>query len=553
MTFKLLGRIAILLIGFAVLLCEADSINSPKKLVAQLSDAVKSIAPLEQSLQLNNNEGSFLGWVHLDESQSSRTLMSARWSEDIKAPSYMVLSDGWWEHANTHGLYFVVDNKQFAFCYIDKFSVPSNKWVFLTVTWGQHGQQGYCQIYIDGQIYTEKKISIKIKKNTNLMHPFSDDLTDNPKQRFPSGLTSGLFHYSSMLSWKDILSIYNATKMEFKNKEIVAKKNSVENSFLSFEQRVLFDEDIYWALSKKNTDEVLKKVERGNFNVFIPCVWHGQGAHFKNSKKIYDPRVKSRIESGDDPLAYLLLQAGKKKIKVIPWFTVVLREGKYLPEFADAGIEGAFNVHNPFYRDFISSLIYEAINSYGLESVNLDYIRSMGVCLTKKCQEDFALQYNKSLSAEMLRSKNENIYSESISAWNRSAVEEIIRKVRTNIASKKSFQLSIDAIPLNKELAFQGQESISWLNTGLVDTVFSMNYQRNIDIKEMLSASEKVNRGKIIPIISTYDRVLDDFVSRDTVGMQDNINNIKNYVGNNGIAFYNREMLTENQMLYFNH
>ena len=546
------GRIAMVIIGFAILTCDATTTASQKMLVAQLTDSVKSITPHEMSLQLNNNEGSFLGWVRLDESQSSRTLMSARWNEGTKKQSYMVLSDGWWEHSNARGLYFVIDNSQFAFCYINKFSIPSNKWVFVTVTWGQHKKQDYCQIYINGQIYAEEKVNLKAKKNLQLVDYFSDALTDNPKQRIPSGLTTGLLHYPLTLNWKEVRSIYNATKIELQKKEIDIEKDVIKNSFLSFKERALFDEDIYWAISKKNTDEVLHRVEQGNFNVFIPCVWHGQGAHFKNSKNIYDPRVKTRIEKGDDPLAYLLAQAEKKKIKIIPWFTVVRREGNYLPEFADAGIEGAFNVHNLLYRDFISSLIYEAISSYGLESVNLDYIRSMGVCLTKKCQKDFALQYNKNLAAEMLRYKNENIYSESISAWNRSAVEEILSKVRAKITSK-SFQLSVDAIPLNKELAFQGQESIDWLNSGLVDTVYSMNYQRHLDIKEMLIALRKLKRGKIIPIISTYDKILDDFVPRDTEGMLDNVNKIRHYVSDIGIAIYNREMLSENQMIYLNH
>ncbi len=554
MAFKFPGCIIIALYSFAALFCNADAISGSSELISQLTNSVKLIAPLEENLKLSNTKGTLLGWVRLDNSQLSRTLMSARWDKNIKESSYLVLSDGWWEHTNDKGFYFVLDNKQISFCHIDNFTFPSNQWMFVAVTWGQSNQQSYCQIYLNGQFYTENKTNIKIIKNTELAYQFSDVLTDDPEHRFSQGMTSGFFYHSSTLSWKDILSIYNATKSKFQEQKMLSSKSSSKTTnFKDFKQRILFDEDIYWALSKTNTDEVLAEVERKNFNVFIPCVWHGKGAYFKNSKGIYDPRVKYRIIAGDDPLTYLLSQAKKKNIKIIPWFTISLQESNALPEFADAGIGEAFNVHNLQFRIYISSLINEAIVDYQLEDVNLDYIRSMGICVTEKCKQDFKLKYDKDLSTEYSHTQDTYIFSKFISAWNNDAVTDILKRVRANIPSNGSVKISVDAVPLNKELQFQGQESIDWLNDGLIDTIFLMSYQRNVEINKMVSIANKVKRGQLIPIISTYDKIASTVVARVPAVLGEIIDQIGSKFSNDAIAIYHRKSLTNDQILYLNH
>lgn len=536
--------------GMFSLHVKADSLNETNHLISELTKSIKSISSVTENIQVNNNKGTFLGWVRLNESNKSRALLSARWEGDTKNSSYMVLSDGWWEHATTKGFYFVVDNKQLAFCHVNNFTLPTDKWVFVAVTWGQTENNNNCQIYIDGQFYTESNISIKTKKKINTINYFSDNQTDDPKNRIPSGLTSGFIYSPTKLDWKSIYTIYNSTKSAFyENRDgLLDKAIGGASYFSKFKERILFDEDIYWALSRKNTDEVLEQVAHGNFNVFVPCVWHGNGAYFKNSKKSYDPLVASRIEADDDPLRYLLAEANKKGIKVIPWFTVTLRETNYLPEFADAGLDGSFNVHNSLFRDFISSLIGEAVVNYKLESINVDYIRSMGVCLTDKCKSSFNTQYGKSLISEYYKSKISQASYDYIASWNRADVEDILKKIRFNSAAISSLKISVDAVPFNKELQFQGQDSISWLNNGLVDSVFSMNYQRNIEIEKMVDIKKKVNRGVVIPIISTFDKSSNVIVPRSQETMTDLIEKIYSNLGSDGLALYHRKTLTDKQI-----
>lgn len=537
--------------GIFSLHVKADSLNETNHLISELTKSIKPISSLTENIQVNNNKGTFLGWVRLNESNKSRALLSARWEGDTKNLSYMVLSDGWWEHATTKGFYFVVDNKQLAFCHIDNFKLPNDKWVFIAVAWGQTESNSNCQIYIDGQFYTESNISIKIKKKTNTLDYFSDNQTDDPKNRISSGLSGGFIYSQTKLDWKSIYTIYNSTKSSFYEDASGGLLHKADSTslFSRFKERVLFDEDIYWALSRKNTDEVLEQVVRGNFNVFVPCVWHGNGAYFKNGKKSYDPLVASRIEAGDDPLRYLLTEASKKGIKVIPWFTVTLRETNYLPEFADAGIDGSFNVHNPLFREFIASLISEAVVNYKLENINIDYIRSMGICFTDKCKNSFNAQYGKSLVSEYYKSKISQTSHDSIASWNRVDVEDILKRVRSNSAENSSLKISVDAVPFNKELQFQGQDSINWLNNGLVDSVFSMNYQRNIEIEKMVDIKKKISRGVVIPIISTFDKSSNAIVPRSQETMTDLIEKIYNNLGNDGLALYHRKTLTDTQIL----
>ncbi len=75
------------------------------------------------------------------------------------------------------------------------------------------------------------------------------------------------------------------------------------------ENRIMFDEDIGWALSRSNTDTIINHLSEAGFNVYVPCVWHGAGTYFSSLVAYQDPRVLTRIKNGDDPLEYLITKA----------------------------------------------------------------------------------------------------------------------------------------------------------------------------------------------------------------------------------------------------
>lgn len=529
-------------------------------LASELIKSEKDILPFTETLALNNQAGTMMMWVKLNPSTNSRVLVSARWDEQ-EALSYLVISDGWWEQLDKHGFYFVLDNRQSAFCFIDDYSIPDGVWTLVTVAWGKKDEDShYCHIYINGDFYVEKAINVRAEKNAKQVNRYDDKLTDNPQQRTPKGKTGGWLYKPYALSAADISSLYALTKSGYAETSPpnppVTARTSIAGSrdsgklFPKFKNRVLFDEDIYWALSKQNTDNIIQFLKENDFNVYVPCVWHGGGAYYKNTLNLYDQRVKLRVVQNDDPLAYLLQQAKLNKITIYPWYTITYREQNFLPSFALPQDEGIFNIHNKDFRELITTLINEAIQNYQLEGINLDYIRSIDICVTEACQADFKNQFGKTLPLDAFSLNENNDVYKAVAAWNAKAVEDIIKKITVDLGEGKKAVISVDAVPYNKDILLQGQDSIRWLNEGLIDIAYIMKYQRHLSRTDLKRAAADKKAGSVIPLIATYDHILGQLNYRPASALNEQLNVVANEMGYDGIAIYHRKTLSSEQLHY---
>ena len=195
-----------------------------------------------------------------------------------------------------------------------------------------------------------------------------------------------------------------------------------------------------------------------------------------------------------DPLKYLIDRAHEMGIEVHPWFTLTLREGDFMPQFAPSGTpNGAFDVHMPEFRHLMANLISEFASRYDVDGINLDYVRAVGLCTSDFCQTDYRRRFDRNLLLDMAQFKltfgRVPILVEYQESDVTALVQEISQRVR---AIKPNIVLSADVIPLIAGLD-QGQNSIDWENKGLVDVLCRMAYYRDIDVKmnETISQSSK--------------------------------------------------------------
>ena len=501
-------------------------------------------SPVEKFINLNNQQGSIYGLVNLKSHEASSTLFSARWNEnDSSKQGYMVLSNGWWEHSVAPALYFVIDNQQHAFCYTKNFKIKANIETFVAVTWGptidSRTDKSLCQIYINGELYTSEQVSLNVPKSTSTISLFSDKYSDGPAKRFAQGQFKAWTYTSEVLDYQQISALDRQIREQTQDK----------TEGVTFSERYMFDEDIFWALSEANTREVLDNLVDAGFNHYVPCVWHGNGAYFPREDGLIDARLTHRIKTlNQDPLLFLVKEARKREIKVHPWFTVMRREGNLLPEYGLDNTEAVFNVHSKEFRQFISGLILDVAWRYPVDGINLDYIRSIALCTSKSCQADFREKYQSSLPSSIHDLKTAKL-SQHVAEWNAESVTDIVRRIAQGLPREgKKILLSIDAHPLNSSLEIQGQNSLDWANSGLIDKIFAMEYAAIPNLDKLFTVrSMLVTPSALTPLYSLFSLSGEVVIPRSNALLRTYIEKTSKELSLDSIGFYHYKQLTNHQ------
>jgi uncharacterized lipoprotein YddW (UPF0748 family) len=521
-------------------------------------------AEYEPPKSLNSKAGTLSLWVkpHWKEGENkSHTFLSFSWGDNRKG--YFALSQGWWEPTGSGRIYSILNNQDFIHTSTQKSIVPEF-WTMLTVTW-QNGESAFCRLYIDGQMAVEtQKLFLSSYSQDGPIFLGSDRGSTDQRQRRSDFFIKDFMAFGHALSDKEVSVLY-ATQ----NKNPVASdakrwkwlsdglnlplETARTKDGVLIETRVIFDEDIRWATSKEETDRILARISRAGFNVYIPCVWHGAGTYFPSSLARPDARNLSRIESGDDPLAYLIDQAHKLGIEVHPWFTVVYRSTNEYTDFFDEGTpESAFNVHNSKFRNFIVDLMLETVRKYDVDGINLDYIRAMGICTSEKCREDYEQTSGKNFWADYaLR----GVLGESrsrLQKWQDEAVSRIVENFSQEAKKiKPGLVISVDGHPQTKDKArsLDGRDEVTWANKGWVDLVFAMDYRERIDFETIDKLRREIKSpNKLIVLFGNYEKRGKNIVARpgNLVSRYAEYNRRK-WPGS-GVAFYLYGRLSDEQI-----
>lgn len=274
------------------------------------------------------------------------------------------------------------------------------------------------------------------------------------------------------------------------------------------QRRFLLDEEFSW-MDRAAADQLVSKAKRAGFNVIVPCVWHGRGVTWRSSLP-REPRWIDNANPLGDPLAYLIKRAHEEGIEVHPWFTLVKRQRDFYSEFADPGVpEDAFDVHNQQFRRLIRDVVLEVVEKYPVDGINLDYVRSRGICVSEKCKADYRVRTGRNLSSDSLSYRFLPEAKESISSWNRTAVEDLLVSISSAIRAKvPAAIISLSSHAGYEPLRLEGTNSIAWANAGLVDYILHIEYAQldaiRYDLLDAALTSMK-NPAQLIMIAGNYE------------------------------------------------
>jgi len=288
------------------------------------------------------------------------------------------------------------------------------------------------------------------------------------------------------------------------------------------ESRAILDEGLHWITRNSldgTADNFCRRIKKAGFNVVIPNVWHGRGVTWPTNLAPWDDRIGNM--RGWDPLGRLLQSARKHELEVHPWFTVGLRQRDFLPEYASSRAGDSFDFHKREFREFITAIILDVVRRYPVQGVNLDFVR---------------FDYPKPGHEE------EQI----------KAVEQVVGEAAAGARTLRSeMVISADTAPWHPPIRQYGQDGPKWADEGLLDVLYSMQYQYAPDFNAIGRVKKTMKRPESISIIvGNYDTLgfKKTVVPRDPKRLAELINISRGFSGGNGVAVYYYGMLNDAQV-----
>lgn len=317
------------------------------------------------------------------------------------------------------------------------------------------------------------------------------------------------------------------------------------------ESRAILDEGVHW-FTKDSAEVLLDRIKRAGFNVFMPCVWHGRGTRWPSKLAPWDLTTKNI--PGFDPLENLILRAQQYEIEIHPWFTVMLRQREFFSQFYDNRTPShSFDVHREEFRQFISSLIGDVVSRYPIQGINLDFIRAGGVCASPSCVKKYKSRTGRDLLADSRLRKVPGANLKDLIAWQEEAVRDIVLRVSQQARKvNKDIVISVDAAPGNPIVELEGQNSMKWADEGLIDVIYSMDYQLNPDYEKLRNLQSKMKRPEaLVMLCGNYDKIgpQKKAVPREARKVTENLAQARSIgSGGNGVGLYLYSMLDDEQI-----
>jgi uncharacterized lipoprotein YddW (UPF0748 family) len=528
--------------------------------VLSMSNAGQQGVHLHANLEMRG--GTLMFWVNPSwptDFAESHTLLSGRWTD--KSQSYFVISQGWWEPSGSSRLYFVASNEDVMHCSAEM-KLPTGRWSLVTATWA-NGDHGFCRLYVDDQLVGETLRAWRNSATLTALSLGSDEFATNNRNRVAPEKLGDLQIFDRALTHQNIIARYRFSEdpSELRKKKwvwleegpLTPRQRDARQSLPVHFDEALFDEDMTWALNRASIDTRLERIKRAGFTVYVPCVWHGRGAAYPTIRAPEDSRLASRMPAEWDPLAYLILRAHTSGISVHPWVTVARREDEAHPEWAEPGTPaGAYDIHQPGFREFATTLLVDMVARYDIDGLNLDYIRTMGVCVSRFCQED----YRKRTGFDLIRDYSAGSPDESarkrIQGWQDEAVGSLVEAVSKRArAIKPAIIISVDGHVTRDDAQrpLEGRDEIDWANHNWVDAIYHMDYRSVVDTATVTAAKAKLNDpARLRLLVANYDLVDEDPIPRSGIWISRVLRYAKEQRGDSGIGVYLYSRLNQEQI-----
>jgi hypothetical protein len=476
--------------------------GSPQIVPGGISGSALSLRPgqylvLDHVNILDHGEGTMTMWIRphwASEEAASHTFLFFAWP--APKPDYFVVSRGWWEPAGARITYFVLKDRKGNVVTNKRLYYPPSEWTHIVCTW-KAGENGYARLYVNGFLSSEDKGSTNLPvEDTKLYVGLGNMGAADPNRRWADADIDDLGMFRRVLSDGEIYALYQAAKRP-------SREPLLDLDGALLETRAIHDEGIGWTTAA-GALRTISRIKQAGFNVYVPSIWHGQGTRYPSAMAPGDPGISFRV----DPLKRLIDIAHSKDIEVHPMFTVALRQRDFLSDYYDSGTPpDAFDLHRPQFRSFIADLIVDAIRRYDIDGVNLDYIRTMGTCTSTYCQSEYRREFGRDLLTDIAHpNPNDASLEPHLQKWQDDAVTAIVKdiSVRGKLL-RPGLIVSVDGHPLygpNPE----GREEVTWVNSGLIDVVFNMDYNKLPDYEmNSLVASTMLDPKKLFMIVANYD------------------------------------------------
>jgi uncharacterized lipoprotein YddW (UPF0748 family) len=321
------------------------------------------------------------------------------------------------------------------------------------------------------------------------------------------------------------------------------------------ESRAIFDESLSWV-TEHSAHSLCQRIKQAGFNVFMPCVWHGRGTSWPSSLAPWDSYKldeMARWNSSFDPFGKLIEIAAQYQIEIHPWFSVMQRQREFFPQFYAAGTpEAGFDVHRPEFRAFITDLMIECISRYPVHGINLDYIRSISICQSSTCVQQYRGLTDRNLMVDRLSYGASADAREAIADWNERSVGDIVRRMSGYVRKHHPQMLiSICGHPGHPNLYIQGQKSIKWADEGLIDVIYDMRYPAEPNWDEIRAVQRTMKRPEAYAVLcGNYDSVGRQQTSVSSPGTRvaTQIAHARQVSQGNGIGLYLYSLLNDDQI-----
>ncbi len=488
---------------------------------------------------------------------------------DGDPPGYFVLSQGWWESSGGAGrMYFVWDNQAYMHCSTQAFANMTaedlGRWHHIALTW-QEGARAFNAIYLDGErVAHNAKTDITVRQPASRLFVGSDRAQDG--QRWADGLLDELVILDRPMGDAEVAAVFRAQEPDWA--AIQARRWAWLTDVLEgpepelpraqdgtlLESRALLDEGCPWT----DPDEIpgiVAKLKRAGFNVYVPCIWHGRGTRWPHPTEAPESGLAERFAALDvDPLAELIAQCHAAGIEVHPWFCVVKRERDLHPEFVEEGTpSGFFDAHRPEFRDFIVGLMTDVVRNYEVDGINLDYIRTGGLCRGELCRAEYRERFGTELEEDAQTRTEEGRPNPNIVAWQDEAIGEIVRRVaEEGRAIRPGLIVSVDGHPHPPADPpdTNGRNEGPWVDAGWVDVVYAMDYGRELSWQRMDAVRAASDHAEAyVTLCGNYERTEEGrVVARAGEHVAKLIDYCRRRWPGNGVGLYLWSLLTDEQI-----
>lgn len=496
---------------------------------------------LDATRLIDPSAGSVSFWVrpHWDDTDpASHTFISFPWLDGKNG--YFIVSRGWWEPDGS-GLTYLIGNNQDYSNQARKIRFEKGVWTHIAVVW-QGGHPGYVKLYVNGLLASQDKRYTGTYKPGKQLYLGSDLGTPLSNKRWADADFDELAFFKRTLSGDEVRNHYDRlTPLKLESPSDAEGRHQ--------ETRAIFDEGDGWQ-TESGARETIRRVKRAGFNVYVPCVWHGNGARYPTS---FTEGEQGKKFIGRDPLERLISIAHDNGIQVYPWFTVALREKWFAQrhkEFHDpsATPADAFDLHRPAFRTFMTGLIADVAMRYPIDGVNLDFIRTMGTCRCKSCVDEYRQRYQRDLVNDAAHPKKDGTLAVHLQEWQDEAVEAVVSDVSGAVRQfRPGGIISVAGNPQSYP-SQEGRQEALWANKGLVDLVFDMEYADPPDVERHHLVSAQFNDpGKLVMLVSNHDWKGGRPVPKEARRLNQNADYVRGRWGR-GMGVYIYSMLSDDQV-----